>query len=169
MTDKNKTGCSMDKNIENKSNSIILYIPVIVVFATSAVLALSLRLGFMEFMAFSFAFLASLKLMDIKTFVISFVEYDLISKKHRVYAYAYPFIELGLAVCLLSGVFLKISGLISLIVGSFGAYSIIKTVYIEKRKLKCACVGGGKSVPLGTISIIENLMMVIMGLILVFS
>ncbi len=45
-----------------------------------------------------------------------------------------------------------------------GAVSVFKAVYIDKRELKCACVGGGNNVPLGFISLTENLMMVGMGI-----
>ena len=45
-----------------------------------------------------------------------------------------------------------------------GAVSVIKAVYIEKRDLKCACVGGNSNVPLGSISLTENIMMVAMGI-----
>ena len=48
---------------------------------------------------------------------------------------------------------------IVLIASTIGAVSIIKAAYIEKRDLNCACVGGGSSVPLGFISLTENLMM----------
>ena len=50
-----------------------------------------------------------------------------------------------------------------LLVSTIGAVSIIKAVYIEKRDLNCACVGGGSSVPLGFISLTENLMMIAMA------
>ena len=40
---------------------------------------------------------------------------------------------------------------------------MFKAVYIDKRELKCACVGGGSNVPLGFVSLTENLMMVGMG------
>jgi hypothetical protein len=46
---------------------------------------------------------------------------------------------------------------------TLGAVSIIKAVYIEKRDLKCACMGGGSDVPLGFISLTENLMMMAMA------
>ena len=48
--------------------------------------------------------------------------------------------------------------------GTVGAVSVFKAVYIDKRELKCACVGGDSSVPLGFISLTENLMMIFMGI-----
>ena len=56
-----------------------------------------------------------------------------------------------------------ISSPISLLIGGIGVVSIIKAVYIEKRELKCACVGGNSNVPLGFVSLTESLMMVAMG------
>ncbi|VEF11895.1 Uncharacterised protein [Pseudomonas fluorescens] len=53
---------------------------------------------------------------------------------------------------------------VALFIGSVGAYSVFKAVYVEKRDLKCACVGGDSNVPLGFISMTENLMMVGMAL-----
>lgn len=40
----------------------------------------------------------------------------------------------------------------------------LKAVYVDKRELKCAFVGGESNVPLGFISLTENLMMMAMGL-----
>ena len=44
-----------------------------------------------------------------------------------------------------------------------GAVSVFKAVYLEKRDLKCACVGGASNVPLGFVSLTENIMMILMG------
>jgi hypothetical protein len=49
-------------------------------------------------------------------------------------------------------------------VASVGVVSVFKAVYIEKRDLKCACVGGDSNVPLGFVSLTENLMMVGMAI-----
>jgi hypothetical protein len=51
----------------------------------------------------------------------------------------------------------------ALFVSTVGAFSVIKAVYVEKRDVSCACVGGGSSVPLGFISLTENLMMMAMS------
>ena len=64
-----------------------------------------------------------------------------------------------------STMFLKwISAPVALFIGTVGAVSVFKAVYIDKRELKCACVGGNSNVPLGFISPTENLMMIVMGL-----
>ena len=52
---------------------------------------------------------------------------------------------------------------VSLFIGTVGAISVIKAVYIDKRDLTCACVGGNSNVPLGAVSLTENLVMMLMG------
>ena len=53
---------------------------------------------------------------------------------------------------------------VALFIGTIGAISVFKAVYIDKRDLKCACGGGDSNVPLGFISLTENIMMVAMAI-----
>ena len=53
---------------------------------------------------------------------------------------------------------------VALFIGSVGAVSVFYAVYVQRRELKCACVGGSSNVPLGFVSLTENLMMVGMAL-----
>ena len=48
----------------------------------------------------------------------------------------------------------------SLFIGTVGAISVFKAVYVDKRELKCACVGGDSNVPLGFVSLSENIFMI---------
>lgn len=57
-----------------------------------------------------------------------------------------------------------LSAPVALFIGSIGAVSVFNAVYIDKRELKCACVGGSSNVPLGFISLTENVMMIAMAL-----
>ena len=85
-------------------------------------------------------------------------------KRWRPYASLYPWLE-GLAgVLMLSGAAMWLSVPIALFLGGIGAVSVFKAVYIDKRDLKCACVGGSSNVPLGFVSLTENVMMVAMAL-----
>ena len=63
-----------------------------------------------------------------------------------------------------AGAMMWLSAPVAIFIGGIGAASVIKAVYIEKRELKCACVGGDSNVPLGFISLTENLMMLGMGI-----
>ncbi|QNM83954.1 glutaredoxin [Sphingomonas sabuli] len=150
------------------------YTPVIALFAITALAALSLstfvtgspftiRAG-EWFIALSMCVLALLKLQDVEKFSSMFLNYDLLAKRWVPYAYAYPFLE-GLAGLLMLGHLLDwLSIPIALIIGTIGAASVFKAVYIDKRELKCACVGGSSSVPLGFVSLTENVMMVAMAM-----
>ena len=65
---------------------------------------------------------------------------------------------------LFAGAALWLPALSALFIGTIGAISVFKAVYIDKRELKCACVGGDSNVPLGVISLTENLMMMGMAI-----
>lgn len=67
---------------------------------------------------------------------------------------------------MVAGARVWISVPIALVIGSIGALSVFKAVYIDKRELKCACVGGSPNVPHGFVSLTENVMMIFMGLLM---
>jgi len=67
-------------------------------------------------------------------------------------------------VLMVAGALTWLSVPIALVIGGIGAVSVFKAVYIDRRELKCACVGGGSNVPLGFISLTENVMMVAMAI-----
>ncbi|RVI56429.1 MauE/DoxX family redox-associated membrane protein, partial [Sinorhizobium meliloti] len=75
----------------------------------------------------------------------------------------YPYAE-GLAgVLMVAGALNWLSVPVAMFIGTVGAVSVFKAVHIDKRELKCACVGGSSNVPLGFISLTENLMMIAMA------
>jgi hypothetical protein len=124
---------------------------------------LTLR-AFEWFIAISMCFLAVQKLQDVESFSTMFLNYDLLARRWVRYGYLYPFGE-GLAgILMVAGALVWISAPVALFIGTVGAVSVFKAVYIDKRELKCACVGGSSNVPLGFVSLTENLMMMVMGL-----
>ncbi|WP_065752755.1 MauE/DoxX family redox-associated membrane protein [Bradyrhizobium paxllaeri] len=147
------------------------YQPVVAVFATALAMALagtwattgtliSVRSG-EWFVAFSMCILAILKLQNLETFSNMFLGYDLFAQRVVRYAYVYPFGEAVSGVLMIAGGLFKwIAIPIALFIGGIGAISVFKAVYIDRRELKCACVGGSSKVPLGFVSLTENLMMV---------
>ncbi|WP_313809429.1 glutaredoxin [Sphingobium sp.] len=150
------------------------YTPVLTVFAVGMLLALALNwltamplIGIMtieRFIAITMMLLAMLKLQDVERFATMFLNYDLLARRSVPYGRVYPFLELGAGVLMLTGTLEWLSIPVALIIGGIGAASVFKAVYIEKRELKCACVGGASNVPLGFISLTENVMMVAMAL-----
>ncbi|MBL4835534.1 MAG: glutaredoxin [Pseudomonas sp.] len=148
------------------------YQPVLAVFGVSALLALAVgwMLGGLFtirtaelFIAFSMSILALLKLQDVESFSTMFLNYDLLAQRHVRYSYLYPFGELLAGVLMVAGALLWIAIPVALVIGTVGAISVFKAVFIDRRELKCACVGGSSNVPLGFVSLTENLMMMGMG------
>ena len=149
------------------------YRPVATVFicallmAVAAWIALPGELGAWRvlqwFVAFSMCILALLKLQDVERFSTMFLNYDLLARRWVPYAYLYPFAEFLAGTLMISGRLSFISIPVALFIGSIGAVSVLKAVYVDHRELKCACVGGSSNVPLGFVSLTENLMMVAMS------
>jgi glutaredoxin len=152
----------------------LTYTPVIAVFAVAALMALAVSQAAFGspftiraaewFVAFSMSLLAMLKLRDVETFSSMFLGYDLLAKRWVPYGYVYPFAELLAGILMAAGVLTWLSAPIGLFIGGLGAVSVFKAVYIDKRELKCACVGGDSNVPLGFVSLTENLMMIAMAI-----
>lgn len=150
------------------------YRPVIVLFTLTAMMAMAtgyavdgspFTLRAAEwFIAFSMVVLALMKLQNVESFATMFLNYDLLAKRWVPYSYTYPYAE-GLAgVLMIAGALNWLSVPVALFIGTVGAASVFKAVYVDKRELKCACVGGSSNVPLGFISLTENLMMIAMAL-----
>ncbi|MEO1397082.1 MAG: glutaredoxin [Cyanobacteria bacterium J06634_5] len=145
------------------------YTPVVALFSTAGLVAWSAALGIPGFMGMSLSMLASLKLMDLEAFTEGFEKYDLITKQVKPYGKVFPFLELLLGLGFLSGAAPVATGLGSLALGTSGAISVFKAVYIDKLELNCACVGGNSKAPLGVVSFLENAIMIGMGVALLWS
>ena len=149
------------------------YTPIIAIFSMTFLIALALNSFVIDqsnfiklielFIAISMCFLAVMKLRDLYSFSNQFITYDILAREWVDYAYIYPFIEGTAGILMIAGVLKWLAAPGAFFIGTIGAISVFKAVYIEKRKLKCACVGGGSNVPLGFISLTENLMMIAMA------
>ncbi|MCR9114540.1 MAG: glutaredoxin, partial [Rhodobacteraceae bacterium] len=116
------------------------------------------------FIAISMCFLAVQKLQDVESFSTMFLNYDLLARRWVRYGYLYPFGEALAGILMVAGALTWLSAPVALFIGTVGTVSVFKAVYVDKRELKCACVGGDSNVPLGFISLTENLMMMLMGI-----
>ena len=150
------------------------YTPVVAIFATAALMALGTSWAAFGtlltaraaewFIAISMCILAVQKLQDLSAFQNQFLGYDLLAQRYTRYAFVYPFAEAGAGILMIAGALIWLAAPVAILIGSIGAISVFKAVYIDKRELKCACVGGDSNVPLGFVSLTENLMMIAMGL-----
>ena len=162
-----------------KDLDAVTYKPVIAIFAVAALMALAgswaltgalLTVRAAEwFIAFSMCILAIQKLRDIDGFATMFLGYDLLAQRWVPYAWLYPFGEALAGILMIARVFDWISVPVALFIGTVGAVSVFYAVYIQKRELKCACVGGSSNVPLGFVSLTENLMMIAMAVWMIVS
>ena len=158
----------------DKGEDATSYQPVIAIFSVAALLGLAISwyaLGELFtvqavewFVSLCMAFLAVQKLQDIRSFSTMFLNYDLLARRWVRYGFIYPFGEALAGILMVAHALPIVSVPVSLFIGTVGAVSVFKAVYIDKRELKCACVGGNSNVPLGFVSLTENLFMISMGL-----
>jgi glutaredoxin len=149
------------------------YQPVIALFTVAALMALAVTwlardtlvvpMTLPWFVAIAMTLLGLQKLKDVESFSTMFLNYDLLAQRWVRYGYVYPFAETGAGVLMLAGALIWIAAPVALLIGGIGAASVFKAVYVDKRELKCACVGGDSNVPLGFVSLTENVMMFGMG------
>ena len=122
------------------------YRPVIALFAMTALMAMAASFAVTGspftvraaewFIAFSMVVLALLKLQNVETFSSMFLNYDLLARKWVPYSYIYPFAE-GLAgVLMIAGALTWLSVSVALFIGTIGAVSVFKAVYIDRRARK---------------------------------
>lgn len=159
-----------------KSKDATSYKPVIALFAAALLMAIAVTwvaLGTVFtgrtvewFISISMVLLGLQKLQYVERFATMFLNYDLLAQRWVRYGYIYPFVETGAGLLMMAGILTWISAPAALFVASIGAISVFKAVYIDKRELKCACacVGGDSKVPLGFVSLTENLMMIGMAI-----
>ena len=150
------------------------YQPVLAIFGVAFMLALAISWYVFEtvftvqaaewFVSLSMALLAIQKLQDLRSFSTMFLNYDLLARRWVRYGYIYPFGEALAGILMVAHVLPIISVPVAMFIGTVGAVSVFKAVYVDKRELKCACVGGNSNVPLGFVSLTENLFMIGMGL-----
>lgn len=150
------------------------YQPVIMLFATALLLGLAVSWATTGtlltarmpeyFVAIAMTLLGLQKLKDVESFSTMFLNYDLLAQRHVRYGYVYPYAETLAGILMVAGALVWLAAPVALFIGTVGAVSVFKAVYIDKRELKCACVGGDSNVPLGFVSLTENLIMVAMGI-----
>jgi hypothetical protein len=112
------------------------------------------------FLAFSF-----FKLLDVKGFADSFAMYDLVAKRSRSYALVYPFIELALGLAYLMKVSPTATNTATLIVMLVGAAGVVESL-VNKRRVKCACLGSVFNLPMSSVTLIEDVSMAVMAFVM---
>lgn len=159
--------------VSASSDSDVTYRPVIALFSVAALMSVSVTWLVREtlfvpqtvmwFIAIAMVLLGLQKLQDLEKFSTMFLNYDLLAQRWVRYGYVYPFIETLGGVLMLAGLLTPVVAPIVALVSTIGAVSVFKAVYIDKREIRCACLGDSR-VPLGFVSLTENLMMLGMAM-----
>ena len=148
------------------------YKPILLIFAfiTVTTLAVQLRaehfhpmIWMNHFMAGFFLVFSFFKLLNLQGFADSYSTYDIIAKRWRFYGYIYAFIELGLGLAYLANFFPVLTNTVTFVVMSISLVGVLQSV-LNKRKIRCACLGDVFNLPMSTVTIIEDLLMILMSL-----
>lgn len=120
-----------------------------------------------HFMAGFFLIFSLFKMVNLKDFVDSYVTYDFVAGKLRAWAYVYAFIELGLGIAFLINFNPFVTNLITAIVMSLSIIGVLQSV-LNKKKIQCACLGAVFNLPMSTVTIIEDALMIVMSVVMIF-
>ena len=121
-----------------------------------------------NFMAGFFLVFSFFKLLDVKGFADSYSTYDIIAKKWYGWGYVYAFVELALGIAFLARFNLLLTNVVTFAVMSISIVGVLQTV-LNKQKIKCACLGAVFNLPMSTITIIEDGLMIAMSLFMVLT
>ena len=153
------------------------YKPILVIFAyiTGITLLLEIVKGafvwenwMQNFMAAFFLVFSFFKLLDVKGFAESYFSYDIIAKRWLAWGYVYAFIELALGLAYLLRFDPLITNIATFVVMSIGIIGVLQSI-LNKRNIKCACLGAVFNLPMSTVTIIEDALMIAMSGIMILT
>ncbi len=121
----------------------------------------------LDFMGLFYIIFSFFKILDIKGFSLSFRMYDPLAKHAPIYGYIYPFIEVLLGIMFLIRFEVNIALILTVIVLGITTIGVTQTL-INKRSIKCACLGTTLNLPMTEATFIENALMIIMAFSLIF-
>ena len=125
--------------------------------------------GFMmDFMGLFFIVFSFFKFLGYRSFPTSFATYDPIAKAIPIYGWIYPFIETALGLAFLFQFEVTLALWVSLFVLSVTTFGVLQSL-LNKNKIQCACLGTVLNLPMTEATLIENIVMILMALGLLFG
>ncbi|MDY7395328.1 cation transporter [Aureibaculum sp. 2210JD6-5] len=121
----------------------------------------------LDFMGLFYIVFSFFKMLDLKGFPDSFRMYDPLAKKVPVYAKIYPFIETALGLAFLIRFETQIALIATIIILGITTYGVTKTL-LDKKSIQCACLGTALKLPMTEATFIENAIMLVMAIIMLF-
>lgn len=157
----------VDASLNGKKSWLSTYKPLLIIatFIGSVSIITSgghTSIAMNNFMAGFFLVFSFFKFLDLKGFAVSYAMYDVLAKKVPAYGYVYPFLELALGLAFLTGFNPTITNWSTLMIMGFSSVGVIQSV-VNKQKIRCACLGAVFNLPMSTVTIVEDLLMVAMS------
>jgi copper chaperone CopZ len=118
----------------------------------------SWRTFMLDFMAGFFLVFSFFKLLDVRGFADAYRSYDIVARRSRAWALAYPFVELGLGVAYLIRWELMIVNVVALVLMLIGSIGVLRAL-ARKDRIRCACLGTALNLPMTTVTLVEDLVM----------
>ncbi len=157
-------------------NMFTKYLPVFYVYAFSLLISLNIvffydlniRSLFLYFLGFFALTFGVLKIINFRTYIQSVLEYDIVAQKIKLYAYLFPIFEIIFGILfILHKEYLWVE---YLCISLFLLNIVVIANALEKRKnFTCACMGGLFNLPLGYVSLLESLTMVVGTIYLIYK
>jgi len=119
------------------------------------------------FMAGFFLVFSFFKMLDLDGFADSYAMYDVIARKIKAWGYIYAFIELLLGLAFALNIYPLLTNSITLVVMTISIIGVLKSV-LNKRAIRCACLGAVFNLPMSTVTIIEDGLMIAMSAVAIF-
>jgi len=146
---------------------IFFYITLVSIITGFSGKHFTITLAMRIFMAGFFLVFSFFKLLNINGFADSYAVYDIVAKKSKAWGFIYPFVELALGIAFATNMQPAITNSITLFVMGLSIIGVLQSV-LNKRKIKCACLGAVFNLPMSTITIIEDGLMIAMSLAMLF-
>jgi len=160
-----------NETLEQTKSWFSTYKPVLLIFlyitvVTLLIQAASHHFDFMQwmrqFMAGFFFMFSFFKMLNLKGFAESYVMYDVLAKRIPQWAYVYAFLELGLGIAYLVNFHPFVTNITTALVMTISIIGVLQTV-LNKQKIQCACLGAVFNLPMSTVTIIEDGLMIAMS------
>jgi len=124
--------------------------------------------GMNVFMAGFFLTFSFFKMLDLKGFAESYSMYDIVARKIKTWGFIYAFIELALGIAYAVNFQPVITNTVTFIVMTVSIIGVLQSV-LNKRKIQCACLGAVFNLPMSTVTIIEDALMIAMSAIMLLT
>lgn len=121
----------------------------------------------LDFMGLFYIVFSFFKMLDLKGFASAFTMYDPLAKQIPFYAKVYPFIETILGLMFLLRFEVNIALVATIILLGITTVGVTKTL-LNKSKIRCACLGTALNLPMTEATFIENAIMMLMALSMLF-